>query len=918
MKNNQYPLRDLRGKSSNRRGVALLLVVGLIALLMISTMAFTVMMTIERSASTNYRNSTQARQLIYAGLAQAISDIDSNVADRVYPSWTNNYAVVVGASGGRVVTNIPADVFPSIDYTKQQVSDIPSSARVLSLNALKYIPLSLWDNVENTPAEYQTLSVTNSGIPNIVGRYAYVAVNVSGLLDANYVGGSSRWLGATPGEIQVEAAPDISSATTFTNSRANTYQRYESVAELAQLANAGLQANPSPPPANTVDNFETFSYAPPELQPDGKTPKVYIGGTAAQLIAKHNDITNAFAKCFASSVPLADPVSGQGNAAEWAYDSLVDYVSPSSAAPTGTGDAPWGRPASKDAAQIASVALTMKYTWTSNVVAGVTNITHTVTYYVTVGLVRPFVNASPIGIQYNVSVSEFLVNNNSPATPAVFTPLFPFTPSTTLTSIGPAQQSPPITPQGKGVVTFALSPAKTITISSPPSSLITSATNNCYIGFAVQVTDPSGNIVDQVPAEGSGYADTAHCILIGYNKVFGSPDKPLPSNDGSLSEQHTVWAEAIDPAINWDGYSTDGQWLPSESNPSQIVNANCLSNLTTAVALPFGANFFAPKASINSGKMYSTSADQTYVNKVKSSISGGLLSSYLLTNRDALVWWNQNVGTATLLSSKKVPIIPDGVRLGEPDNSHWDPLDMQIRHYVKGAPLESVGELGYLNIGRWMTINLYPHGHDGTVLNNMLPSWQFHRVLDYFTLRDPNAATNGLVNLNSTVTNVHACVFDQMPLNEGGGGAARLGKSDAVKFAQYLITKCGNTNQYLSALGNFWTNATPLGCMAGTAISAPLGLSDPAYPASLISAVANPFGEFEREAVIRNIANLYTTRQQIYTIIIRADALSASFGGMNPTSVGSSYGVFQIWRDPEADANGNHPCFVRLCKILTQ
>ena len=69
---------------------------------------------------------------------------------------------------------------------------------------------------------------------------------------------------------------------------------------------------------------------------------------------------------------------------------------------------------------------------------------------------------------------------------------------------------------------------------------------------------------------------------------------------------------------------------------------------------------------------------------------------------------------------------------------------------------------------------------------------------------------------------------------------------------------------------------------------------------------------------------LYTMRQQIYTIIVRADAMTFEYGGAttdNPLSSGSVLGsaqaVFQVWRDPVADASGSHPCFVRLCKILS-
>jgi hypothetical protein len=74
-------------------------------------------------------------------------------------------------------------------------------------------------------------------------------------------------------------------------------------------------------------------------------------------------------------------------------------------------------------------------------------------------------------------------------------------------------------------------------------------------------------------------------------------------------------------------------------------------------------------------------------------------------------------------------------------------------------------------------------------------------------------------------------------------------------------------------------------------------------------------GEFEREAVIRNIAGLLTVKQQMFTIILRADAFSTRFGSdklKDGTVLSSATAIAQVYRD----AAPPHKVTVRLLKIL--
>ena len=897
----------------NRRGVALLIVIGLLSLLLISTVAFSVLMTTERSAAGNYRHTIQARQMLYAGLAKALADINNDVGDGApyYPQWTMGSLLVTNLGSSPLTRSVPcmADVLQSIDTSPANPAGLPFTpcyAKVISAPAMNYIPRSLWKSAQTVQPEYVPLSGA--------GRCAYVAVNVSGLLDANtvFTNTNGRWVGVDPGEIQVTNTilKDVLDPNWFAQDK-QQFQRYESVAELAQL-NTGI----AQPGVTNVSNFETFSYAPqPEYQPDGVTPKVFIGydpslaplTAAQQLQAKSADISNAFAKCIGD---VSTPLPGLNPALSpvtVAYNSLIDYASGPTDPVFGAdgNQSELARPASRDAPMIQSVPMMMTYSRTAaNNVAGTNWYTHTIKYDFPIAIVRPCVTnsaATTYTATYIVSNNVYLMNAG---TVASFKNLLPFptvtdflhSPSTNLVS-----------------ATISLScgkAASTVIPQIPTSVTVTNlfVTNICALAFAVRVTDPTGTIIyDQVPA-GNGFADSSRFIYIYYKKTFGSAVTTAIPNQYDI-----IWSEALDPTINWNGHSLNGgQWIASESD-STVAGWNSWFN-ASLLSLSKNANF--PGLLLSSPNPNWSDAYYTWVNRVTAAkclgggLTGGALSSYLLTNSTALAWWNLN--SATVVWMQSVPIIPDGATLGAP-STQWDNLILQQRHYVKGAALTTVGELGYLPIGRWMTINLYPHNHmlSGNTAN-MLPAWGYHRILDYFTTRLPNGPVRGLVQVHSTNVQVQASVFAQMPLNEVGAPvpvAPPVGPADARALGNRFLACSASMTNNLSDLGEI---------MRGSQTNA--------YSAAYGALSFASSGELEREAVVRNSANLYTTRHQLYTIIVRADAISTAYGGGatgqgNPLSsssaLGSAQAVFQVWRDPIKDANGNHPCFVRLCKIMS-
>ena len=167
------------------RGSALLIVLGFLSFMVISAVSFAIYMRTERQASSNYRHAVNARHLLNLGLVRAMEEVDSELrlksnTSLKFPDWP-----------GRVLVS----AVPDNDDDVQRDSD----ARVLSLEALSFLPPFLVNDVRRYAyrqdgdevykgAKWRSFS---SGIDggdasgSVVGRYAYVCVNVSDMLNVN-------------------------------------------------------------------------------------------------------------------------------------------------------------------------------------------------------------------------------------------------------------------------------------------------------------------------------------------------------------------------------------------------------------------------------------------------------------------------------------------------------------------------------------------------------------------------------------------------------------------------------------------------------------------------------------------------------------------------------------------------------------
>ncbi len=190
----------------NRRGSALLIVLGFLSFMVVSAVAFSVFMREERVPSSALRSSVTTRHLVKAAMARAISRLDVAVGSDGFPGSTDagsTYFLSPYGAGNLMLNNWYGRVFfppnPEVQEakTKDGLSQDMTAAEhamfacpeettpVLNLEALGYVPPMLINDVRfhsrrSWAAKWDYFDFD-------VGRYAFCAVNVSDFVDINRV-----------------------------------------------------------------------------------------------------------------------------------------------------------------------------------------------------------------------------------------------------------------------------------------------------------------------------------------------------------------------------------------------------------------------------------------------------------------------------------------------------------------------------------------------------------------------------------------------------------------------------------------------------------------------------------------------------------------------------------------------------------
>jgi len=203
-------------ENSNRRGSALLIVLGMLSFMIVSAVAFSVYMRTSRAPSSYLRRSVSTQHLVKAALARAIEDIDDHIGNDPYPgvgpmsileiprnwvdpvdrreyrgrldSWKHRvfcpYADAAGDTTFKTSNGTNGSGELDTDGADNCV-EFGNTISVLTLEGLGYIPAPYVNQVRYWSRRSQTANTKDFNYD--LGRWAYNAINVSDLLDVNSI-----------------------------------------------------------------------------------------------------------------------------------------------------------------------------------------------------------------------------------------------------------------------------------------------------------------------------------------------------------------------------------------------------------------------------------------------------------------------------------------------------------------------------------------------------------------------------------------------------------------------------------------------------------------------------------------------------------------------------------------------------------
>lgn len=1031
-------------KRNSRSGTALIVALGLVAVLLIICVAFTIDMRVERSGAANLRHASQARQLVKGAVASMIATVDQSIGEEAVPPWfrQNDDGTFEPTWSDKVAPVGLPSTFPnysqyvrrvhmfrdtlvsfdtSVAGAKLSTEDYQlSSTKALSRNlvsadAVKYLPSGLAykgfatkyqakykdDNgqeqvvdLDIDPPEW--IPMYARGSTDLIGRYSFVVFNTTGLIDLSAAKGTEeRWMGKDPAEIELsdKILPDVADPKKLFN----TAGRYESYAELADL-NEGIVEG-------ECRSFNTFSYEPSD------TNKIDIS-TLDNILDKKDEIIAAFYDCgltassdwYKKCAQKKGVKSGAKDSeqARWAYLGLVDFVDGDSEMESDDViDDPCYRPATEAMPLMSGFIAKIKFKrrqcatkvengdGTEEWAIDNTKCEFKVDSEFKVPFVCPTYPNTEKTFEVEAKAKLWLFEAPDGDANSPWLKVFPdliakdsknveYNPMAEIAVSG--LKPPPMTANGWAEVPND-GDGNPREIDFPFRAIAAGSTRlgkKAVRRFPVRPDDyGEGDLdegdpgcwmtVDVNPAD-YGYK----FIEVGQERYDSSvPSSPMVK---VWEMEMVVFAEFNDPRfscmdmmdVNGGGFDSESlhHWVYHTSHGRKEAGA-LLSDIDIPVVELrsdggygyMGYEKFKKASGVDYDKLY-----DDYFPKDGDLPFASPLATYLLGKPSDFL--------------RMYPVNADGIRNSAGADDNTEPAYIKWRSYVKNAELESVGELGYIPIGIWNTIRLYDYGDRDwdepvsadvaeVAKYNKLPFEgdeakfvAFHPVLDYFTV---NPGVSGKVNVNTMEDGILSSVFNHMPIGTESEGSelpppanyeseatrvpapkldSKTGKRksvyDAVTLAQ-LIKKirAGNDDgiiNNLSDLGYLFVSGDEgeelYGDEGSTAVNV---ISEIARQ---IGAHGMDFGEWEREALIRNACGLLSTRGQTFVAVVRAESYSPKFGKTSVddgTVNAAKTAVVQFWRDtvPQNVDTGKtegpykkkvykkiYPVFIQFFKIL--
>ncbi|MBX7259302.1 MAG: hypothetical protein K1Y02_23270 [Candidatus Hydrogenedentes bacterium] len=191
-----------------------MVVLSFLAILLVLAVTFLASMRTERLASEAQKDGAACEQFLKGCVASAMDRVNDRLINYSY-----NDALALPASDPRPVNiHQPKQMAVLESYSTNALLKVPSTMNMLAGEVQGWIPHRFLSNVDpdldasNIAQNAQWIEVrdpTNPVTGNVVGRYAFVALDCTGLIDANVADGGLRSNGVWVDEINLDFLPEV-------------------------------------------------------------------------------------------------------------------------------------------------------------------------------------------------------------------------------------------------------------------------------------------------------------------------------------------------------------------------------------------------------------------------------------------------------------------------------------------------------------------------------------------------------------------------------------------------------------------------------------------------------------------------------------------------------------------------------------
>lgn len=539
----------------SRRGSALVIVLGFLAVLLILVFAFAIKMQTEyrmaRVAESNVRTEFVMVQGIHLTALEVGHPVRRALAPDSSSYWFYPRREVINGAGVLVGDNTEAIVYnylqwPADAFIPQGIYDIAMSTAMS--NRIGILPFNFGGPVSDyagrtgggcgEPNRYVATGFEPSGVANCI-------INCSGYLDIHAPYGTKpRKYGLDAREINLTDI--IATPATLAAGRAN-YKRIESTMELYAYSPAFGLTSP-----NDLSLFTPYSLSRTGQYWDtnsvGVVDSMCLTGEVSSLIARSTEVLNAFERAgFDKSLSFGGVTYPPEAVRGWLYTNLLNYMD-TDLDPRGV-----EQPSQEQVAGFNEIVVRSNYSCTRS---ASDTYNYSLGVSVTFEIWRPHVMATSLSQDYVVTVPRLLATVTQVSGPgfALARNSTPCAATASVTTRSPVTMSPDLTITPTTVTTNIFVKELVYTLNMPALRLFFNPTR--------------GYEVDRVVGP----------ITITITNKLGDIT-PLVGDTVSNSDEPKNSLECIDPRVNWDGLNT-AMWQRSTNATPGNTNAATIAYLT--------------------------------------------------------------------------------------------------------------------------------------------------------------------------------------------------------------------------------------------------------------------------------------------------------------------------------------------------